>query len=688
MPFPSTLLLLKLFQAPPIFAEHGVNVLAPLLANCHIKLIKGQLENETNTAITNFLWNANQFLHNSVVSILVMESPVLLENKNYQTTTHFTVCFVHLYLLYELSQKYRWPSILRIIMSTSHQSGEWPHHHIFLASVKFWEHGNVWFHRDILHRTFVRGLVLSMDCVNATQSNCTIYSICVFCRDPFKILEVNGETPLSNFARQSTRLWLSTDNRGIFVDELFEFEAWTIEYACNIFVPNIHKRFHGGLYFSICAFYLLRETYNFTFSVGKLSNVNKLAYFEATSSKLLAESNILYLKRNKMRTWVSHGLVVNPLKFTAFQKVPQLTSDTLILKPYDTPSWIFLLVSTISLALTMTPNRTISARIIFEHLVFLCIEQSVTFKWSPKANEMFAKRLQTFSWLLWNLVVIVMANGYKGEIFSLFATSVQVTWPRDIQELSRDPKYTKLTWETFYVMKDGSNKQFALLQALFDANPSDIFVRNAKMHKLLRHMPVQAFLLDHDEVFGEIIWQNKFLSPDEKTREYTFGNSSSSKFAIIYQSTDLSGVTNMLPKFSASDTLEIPGFSLWKPWLIYKNFLHDHFHCSLRRLEQAGFFAEFERHEKIDTFCGFMNATMQYLRRNYNLVNDSISWAAAVQRCFGKVMADYLNDGRNNNSSKPERLGFSRIEGVLKIAIVALVVSTGAFLIEKIIKIS
>lgn len=318
-----------------------------------------------------------------------------------------------------------------------------------------------------------------------------MHNICALCRSPFKTFELNQDISLKKLVTQSTNLWLQTDNRGSFAGDLLDLEILALRKACDIHDPNSFNKFHWGFPASLCIFEITRNLYNFTYYMKDHSATMEFAYFEGINSLFLSDINFEIMKQYRKHNWVPRTLVLDSLKFKAFQRKPQITTETFVLKPYDNSSWILLLVIIVLLVIAMWPSRVRGVwnmLELVEVVLFACVEQSVKVRKSNKLKILY--QMQNVCWMLWILATVLIANGYKGEICSIFTMGINVNWPKNISQLREDDSYSMLICEVAFI----GMEKVALPEAFFRQNPVNSRNHNLIEYDIMQRLRIETFV--------------------------------------------------------------------------------------------------------------------------------------------------------------------------------------------------
>lgn len=671
--------------------NHNFDYVLKLFGKCHFKVLNGESELDS-YILSKLLLNINLFHYSSVLSIQQSKTNEDRNSfQNYAGLPRFTVCFVHLYMEVSLSFERKDYTTIRTTMRNLRISGEWPDHFIFIGNYKnLPSHAaaeRLSFYNQELHNTFARGLILTMECTTLPNLNCKIHYICVFCPSSIKPFEMNHKIPLRKLANRLLHTWLEKDNRGILVGGLNKNQILNLQNECFMLATSLTIRIRRFYYSSICIFHILNKkfNYNFTYSIDFQSRPGDVAqhYFMATNAILISKSSHRITMRWKNSNWVPYGLLQTTLKFLAFKKIPELTTETLFLKPCDTSTWGFLVVSVVLLALAQIPTSLLTFWKFVEIFVFTCLEQSVNYM--PSTKFQFTYQFQQVCWLLWLLITLVFVNGYKGFIFVLFSTTAQVDFPKSVLDLTKDTSYLITTYEAVRAYK---NKKFIAIPIVHQyvnerSNDNDSFaelvaLRNSHIYHIIEH-PARFI--------AGTIWKNKFSASTESVPGgFVFNNITYQNFAFIFEETDLSFVPTVMREVVTSAPTKILGFDTQTPWYVYRNFLHDRFVSHLAALEEGGFFNAFEANVRMGTACDSIVGVFYTLKYNYNVSEEKLNFRASAKRCISKVVAEYLRGASIQQTQEPIPLTVSYLRGIFIIALIVTAAICPIFVIEKVSK--
>lgn len=209
------------------------------------------------------MWNISQeiLIVSSITPFYKLWQTEIFHHSEAQTINsghkHHTTCLVYLHLISKFGPKYPWFVFVKETLLKQALLSEWPNHHIFFSTADIrHDKESTWFFKVLLPRTYVRGLVLGIECGNTTKSSCTLQNICVFCRDPFKPFSIHQViSPRILLKKRLTSLWLQNNTRGIQAGDLHSTEISAIQNCCGMLDRNPNRRLSEGLASSICAFH-------------------------------------------------------------------------------------------------------------------------------------------------------------------------------------------------------------------------------------------------------------------------------------------------------------------------------------------------------------------------------------------------------------------------------------------------
>lgn len=342
----------------------SVRKIFSLFPGCHLKFLFNGTE--LLAGRVNFLISISSLetAQNTISSYAFTITPFHFNNHTTnssatQSVTHrFTQCFLHVYMEDELTfQAASSFSVLRKRMwfASPQSLVECPHHYIFFGAFemnpKFAVITNIYFCRQVLPYTFVRGLVLVV-IHDDSFTEIRTHLVCLICTETLQEIKVTSNLPETTHLAPNSRIL----QRPIVIIEPYHVRS-LVTRACD-FVNSKFRISFFHMHSSLCLYQIITSSFNVTLVEDSgnfdLTAPDKIFMYASGGMRLNTISFQKFVKWG-MRP-IPFNFKMLPLKFTAFQPRPSFSAAAL-LKPYDGKVWCAGILCLVSLAVGISINK-------------------------------------------------------------------------------------------------------------------------------------------------------------------------------------------------------------------------------------------------------------------------------------------------------------------------------------------
>lgn len=630
-----------------------------LFPNCHLKFIfidKEVFVGRIDYLISKLIQANINISVSSFTSSTCLHRLVSSNNRSAHAALRFTQCFLHVYMEDELTNNgQEFTSLLAAMKFQSQQLREWPQHFLFFGNFanysKFNEQNQKFFYRNLLPKTFARGLIITV----SHDQKLMIFSsrvICIICEDTFKAVHIRQAVPPSELQFQSD--FPSTINsrlaqRKVYLLDRFAEAKTFAEQGCDVANPAFRPPF-AHMHSSICIYHILSSFYNVTIGYQQNEKIKE----EPTKLSILM-NGYMRLTYKRYQDNLLDGLTIAPfnlrtlpLKYSAFQEHASFTGATLV-KPFEWTVWLTGLIILVLLTVIISLQKFPKSGRQFINSLFTLVRITLSQPLIPKSKRKNSTFYILMSWLI---AMLVLSEAYKGMILSFLTKPNTVEWPGSLVELvGHSSTFPIFDFETIKRSgPSGSIMLAPLLQRTFelDQNMSSSDMFYGKEYRLLRQATIYNPKEDPVGAAAGFLRLNNYgttIPPGS----FKIGNEIAKKFAYLnmeFTESFIPLILSLFPDVVASDSVEVPGLSLSMAWFSSKGFLFDWFSNTLGRLVASGFLYGFQNHWKVWSPCSYLHDVLVKLKTVYNVTDImDVQSMPEVRKCLRMVLSGKIVGG-------------------------------------------
>lgn len=563
-------------------------------------------------------------------------------------------------------------SLANTIMEHLRKGGAWPNNFLFFMDfLTIPIQNRIHFYSTVLPGTFARGLILEVD-----LSSKAYHLICIPC-PPDRVLTKFSSSDLWTQVKYHREVALS-QLYGTFVKTIATHVDFVLLNSCD-FTAFPTK---AGKYTSLlCFHHFLSGKFNYTYH--SISTLEFQRQGGVISHKFSVEeyrpvhpvSHSAFTTTHQYE-WISHGVKFDKFHFLPMQRHP---SGNVLTKPYDRVIWALISFGAACLAIVTILLQHLNHRskpylnnyAVIMSILATMLEQEVAKRFSKRV--VFGSQILPCLWFLWIFMMIILANGYAGVLYSLMMNGETLNWPGSLYELVSDSNYCAVTSGGMIV--HGllqSILKTMLINPVINGKQGSYKFREAikKLNKSLQFYPrnEEGFGLERQVVEGSNLARGYFKVGKEKC----------SKFALIEDDPREDGTfINFFLKDSVAGNMEvIAGHLTVFPLGVERNFFHQRFLSGVASLDSAGFHSASEKHTKFLFICGRI--------ASYNGTVQRVGIVSCVQRAKESFAKGDVAVRNNHEETKPISLG--KLKTTMKACLFGLAIASAVIVLERVKK--
>ncbi len=346
--------------------------------------------------------------------------------------------------------------------------------------------------------------------------------------------------------------------------------------------------------------------------------------------------------------------------------------DTALIGPFDTLSWISILLSISGLAivfLVILKYSSIHAfsqvEKLFRILIYFfgsLLDQSVsTLVTQLPVLGHATKSLTKFLWLSWCFSAFLLGQLYKGEMFSFLTKSPEPDYPTSLENLARSGLLMYSFTGSGYNGKHIAT--FALyLQEVMSAPNASYPEYYHKFRDSLIYM--HEWLNGMRDLTRNMYLQENVHLIDKNKSDANFGDKVSKSFASFDYLKHMFMHKQLLklyfPNKWTSPVVSVFGFMSTMPWTVDKNFFYPIFKRGLGQIYESGLYNRWDRYH--DSYNGLDSfSRVRNLIKDTGALNESDIKTSVPEKNWRNSYYHYLY----NRESKQERKVFEPVSIML-----------------------
>lgn len=662
----------------PYFTETLTQVLENF-PSCHLKLIRmNKTFTETSTIVDHIApFTSENGIPLSILIAVSVSGNESAKHVNFHRWARFIKCFLHGYLMkssmtFDGASHSFWVNQMQL----QRRSGEWPDH--FLLFGLFQNHS---YSATVektpfktFRHTFARGLVLLIGSTG---------------RIVFRVEHGTGKlnsippTKISEHLKTSKKM--AVDLHGEYITSSIEIRKFQGKPSCSM--TDRERPIYVIPYYSLCAYHILGEKYNFTF--GKSPRIYTIGENIFTAYGTVAISNHNFndpFYQNRTVEWIPYDVLHEPFQFISFQPTKSIIYVTVLTKPYDLTTWMLLLTSgiilvSITVVSSQSGNNLLSKVIQFKRVMMILIGSLTDQHMTEDIRKITKEQSASLSccWLTWVFCMIVIVGAYDDIIFSLLIKGERYSWHESADKLLKDPSYElKTTDFTENYEKNGSTVIVSISPIIFDRLIKPVLNNNAsspqqiekfrKFNKSLRFIHKK-----YSDLAAEMIWK------------WSLDKSPVAKFSLLDKHPKIFSflVTSFLPTMVASEReYQITGYTQITPWFITRNFFHSFFLNGIAQLDESGLSLAFKRYAQIWLSCTSLLSLKTSLQETYNLTIRKVNEANVLGRVLASSQTGQSDVLLEHFDEIVESMGMKYAVVIFKLLLKGLLLSTVGYMVE------
>lgn len=470
----------------------------------------------------------------------------------------------------------------------------WPNDFAFFTNHRNSIQARIKFYKHEVPRTFARGFILDID-----LSSQQVSLVCLQCPPESILLSLGRSLNTSTIA--SYHQLTGQMHGGIlksFIREDFNDLLASCKFMSRSVLTSVEKNA-----FYACFHLFLQEKLNYTCITNSYTgNIKYIPQFSVWESIPFIEHNYKEFQIGRLTEWIPFSVLFKQFHFLPVQRS---SAGDLLTKPYDWITWISIVVGAISLAIITLLFQNLNLTnadygSIGMNILATIVDQDVARKFTKRI--LFSSQVLPCLWFLWIFMMIIIANGYTGLLFSLMTNGETLAWPASLKQLILDPSYCiysghsgRVFNRTGHVLHTYSRVRYYLINPTIEGKlGNDDFLEQLKgLNKSLKF--IQKNGTSQFGVEQEIVEKNANTRGD-----FIVGRDRCSKFAVVEEDPreDAMFVIHILDDVIAGNMVAIRGHLTVMSTIVQRNFFHEPFLNAMAHLQAGGILAAAIAHVK------------------------------------------------------------------------------------------